>query len=74
MDAVAVAMINPGPVVITAAFIGYMIAGILWHRLLVGLTTSVRKIRGNQYCENPVQRTDCDQHASINRTTPEELP
>jgi chromate transporter len=29
VDAVAVAMITPGPVVITAAFIGYMVAGIL---------------------------------------------
>ena len=27
MDAVAVAMITPGPVVITAAFIGYLVAG-----------------------------------------------
>jgi chromate transporter len=29
VDAVAVAMITPGPVVITAAFIGYLVAGIL---------------------------------------------
>ena len=29
MDAVAVAMITPGPVVITAAFIGYLVAGAL---------------------------------------------
>jgi len=29
VDAVAVAMITPGPVVITAAFIGYLVAGVL---------------------------------------------
>jgi chromate transporter len=29
LDAVAVAMITPGPVVITAAFIGYLVAGIV---------------------------------------------
>jgi chromate transporter len=29
LDAVAVAMITPGPVVITAAFIGYLVAGLL---------------------------------------------
>jgi chromate transporter len=28
VDAVAVAMITPGPVVITVAFIGYLVAGI----------------------------------------------
>jgi chromate transporter len=27
LDAVAVAMITPGPVVITAAFVGYLVAG-----------------------------------------------
>src|SRR4051812_42637766 len=30
LDAVAVAMITPGPVVITVAFIGYIVAGFLW--------------------------------------------
>src|SRR5205807_1413221 len=29
LDAIAVAMITPGPVVITAAFIGYLVAGLL---------------------------------------------
>src|SRR5437016_8521893 len=29
VDAVAVAMITPGPVVITAAFIGYLVAGLI---------------------------------------------
>jgi chromate transporter len=29
VDAVAVAMITPGPVVITAAFIGYLVAGVV---------------------------------------------
>ena len=29
MDAIAVAMITPGPVVITAAFIGYLVAGLI---------------------------------------------
>jgi chromate transporter len=29
LDAIAVAMITPGPVVITAAFIGYLVAGVL---------------------------------------------
>ena len=29
LDAVAVAMITPGPVVITVAFIGYLVAGLL---------------------------------------------
>ena len=30
LDAVAVAMITPGPVVITVAFIGYLVAGPRW--------------------------------------------
>jgi chromate transporter len=30
LDAIAVAMITPGPVVITAAFIGYLVAGLVF--------------------------------------------
>jgi chromate transporter len=36
IDAVAVAMITPGPVVITAAFIGYLVAGLLGAVLAAG--------------------------------------
>jgi chromate transporter len=40
LDAVAVAMITPGPVVITTAFIGYLIAG-LWGGVVAALATFV---------------------------------
>ncbi|VTU12852.1 Chromate transport protein [Variovorax sp. SRS16] len=40
VDAVAVAMITPGPVVITTAFIGYLIAG-FWGALVAALATFV---------------------------------
>jgi len=38
IDAVAVAMITPGPVVITVAFIGYLVAG-LWGAVVAALAT-----------------------------------
>lgn len=38
IDAVAVAMITPGPVVITTAFIGYLVAG-LWGAVVAALAT-----------------------------------
>ena len=38
VDAVAVAMITPGPVVITVAFIGYLVAGI-WGAVIAALCT-----------------------------------
>jgi len=38
VDAVAVAMITPGPVVITVAFIGYLVAG-FWGALVAALAT-----------------------------------
>ncbi len=38
LDAVAVAMITPGPVVITTAFIGYLIAG-LWGGVVAAVAT-----------------------------------
>jgi chromate transporter len=38
LDAVAVAMITPGPVVITTCFIGYLIAG-LWGAVVAALAT-----------------------------------
>jgi chromate transporter len=38
LDAVAVAMITPGPVVITTGFIGYLIAG-LWGAVVAALAT-----------------------------------
>lgn len=38
VDAVAVAMITPGPVVITVAFIGYLVAGI-WGAVIAALGT-----------------------------------
>jgi len=40
LDAVAVAMITPGPIVITVAFIGYLVAGPLGARAAARLTTS----------------------------------
>jgi len=40
LDAVAVAMITPGPVVITAGFIGYLVAGLI-GALLAGLAVFV---------------------------------
>lgn len=38
IDAVAVAMITPGPVVITVGFIGYLVAG-FWGAVVAGLAT-----------------------------------
>lgn len=38
VDAVAVAMITPGPVVITVAFIGYLVAGV-WGAVIAALAT-----------------------------------
>ena len=38
LDAVAVAMITPGPVVITVGFIGYLVAGI-WGAVVAALAT-----------------------------------
>ena len=38
IDAVAVAMITPGPVVITVGFIGYLVAG-FWGAVIAGLAT-----------------------------------
>ena len=38
LDAVAVAMITPGPVVITVGFIGYLVAGV-WGAVVAGLAT-----------------------------------
>jgi chromate transporter len=38
VDAVAVAMITPGPVVITVAFIGYLVAG-FWGAVVAGIAT-----------------------------------
>jgi chromate transporter len=38
LDAVAVAMITPGPVVITVGFIGYLVAG-LWGAILAAIAT-----------------------------------
>jgi chromate transporter len=38
IDAVAVAMITPGPVVITVAFIGYLVAG-LWGAVVAAIAT-----------------------------------
>ncbi|MCX7220648.1 MAG: chromate transporter [Burkholderiales bacterium] len=40
VDAVAVAMITPGPVVITTAFIGYLVAG-FWGALVAALATFI---------------------------------
>jgi chromate transporter len=40
VDAVAVAMITPGPVVITTGFIGYLVAG-FWGALIAALATFV---------------------------------
>jgi chromate transporter len=40
VDAVAVAMITPGPVVITVGFIGYLIAG-FWGALIAALATFI---------------------------------
>src|SRR5260370_41752087 len=40
IDAVAVAMITPGPVVITAGFVGYLVAGLI-GALLAGLAVFV---------------------------------
>src|SRR5256714_822391 len=40
LDAVAVAMITPGPVVITTGFIGYLVAG-FWGALVAALATFV---------------------------------
>jgi chromate transporter len=40
LDAVAVAMITPGPVVITVGFIGYLVAG-FWGALVAALATFV---------------------------------
>lgn len=40
LDAVAVAMITPGPVVITVGFIGYLVAGI-WGAIVAALATFV---------------------------------
>ena len=38
LDAVAVAMITPGPVVITVGFIGYLVSGV-WGAVVAGLAT-----------------------------------
>lgn len=40
LDAVAVAMITPGPVVITTAFIGFLVAG-FWGAVVAGVATFV---------------------------------
>src|SRR5204862_4949629 len=40
VDAVAVAMITPGPVVITTGFIGYLVAG-FWGSVVAALATFV---------------------------------
>lgn len=40
MDAVAVAMITPGPVVITVGFIGYLVAG-FWGATVAALATFI---------------------------------
>ena len=57
LDAVAVAMITPGPVVITVAFIGYLVAGpVLGHRELAAVPDDASVLPEGRIGDLPRQR------------------
>ncbi len=62
LDAVAVAMITPGPVVITAGFIGYLVAG-PWGAMAAAAGVFIPRLSGGAVCQ-PLLREDCQKSAS----------